>query len=103
MSRQLYATCPAFRETFDLCDQALRGYGLAVLGDLLTDGARLEETAVAQPALFALEYALAQTWRHWGIEPAALLGHSVGEVAAACVAGVFSLEDGLKLIVDAGG
>ncbi len=60
----------------------------------------LDQTAFTQPALFAIEYALAELWRSWGIEPAAVMGHSVGEYAAACVAGVFSLEDGLKLIAE---
>src|SRR5262249_55573703 len=58
----------------------------------------INETCYTQPALFALEYALAELWKSWGIEPQVVLGHSVGEYAAACVAGVFSLEDGLKLI-----
>ena len=60
----------------------------------------LDRTACTQPALFALEYALCELWRSWGIEPAAVLGHSVGEYVAACVAGVFTLEEGLGLIAE---
>ena len=60
----------------------------------------LNQTTYTQPALFAFEYALAEMWRSWGIEPYAVLGHSVGEYVAACIAGVFSLEDGLRLIAE---
>lgn len=96
--RELYETSPVFRRTLDRCAEALGVTVPGAIRELLGKPARMEDTDVAQPALFALEYALAQTWRTWGIEPAALLGHSVGEYPAACVSGVLSLEDGLKLI-----
>ena len=69
--------------------------------------ALINETRYTQPALFAVEYALSELWRSWGVEPSFVMGHSVGEYVAACVAGVFSLEEGLRLIcraraIDAG-
>src|SRR6185295_5363846 len=65
-------------------------------------GELLNQTGFTQPALFAFEYALAQLWRAWGVEPDVVMGHSVGEIAAMCVAGGVSLEDGLKLIAARG-
>jgi microcystin synthetase protein McyG len=108
MGRGLYAGEPVFRDAIDRCDERLRPRLGHPLADLLfpaperEDEARrlLDRTRFTQPALFALEWALAETWRAWGIRPHAVLGHSVGEYVAACVAGVFSLEDGLDLIAE---
>jgi len=102
MGRSLFQTQPVFRRTLQQCDEILRDcLDQPLLQTLYGDPANaalLDETAYTQPALFALEISLARLWQSWGIEPAALLGHSVGEYVAACVAGVFSLEDGLRLI-----
>ena len=104
MGRQLYETQPIFRQALDRCDEILRSYLkqplLSVLYPKPGTSSPLDETGYTQPALFALEYALFQLWQSWGIEPAVVMGHSVGEYVAACVAGVFSLEDGLKLIAE---
>jgi amino acid adenylation domain-containing protein len=104
MGRQLYETQPTFRQTLDRCDELLGPYLkqslLSVLYPEAGTASPLNETSYTQPALFALEYALAQLWRSWGIVPDAVMGHSVGEYVAACIAGVFSLEDGLKLVVE---
>lgn len=106
MGRQLYETQPVFRNALDQCDELLRPYLeqplLSVIYPEADTPALLDETAYTQPALFSLEYALAELWRSWGIEPAAVMGHSVGEYVAACLAGVFTLEDGLKLIAERG-
>jgi acyl transferase domain-containing protein len=104
MGRQLYESQPLFRQTLDRCDALLRPEAGFSLREALFDPAfgRLDQTAVTQPALFALEYALAQVWRSFGIEPDRLLGHSLGEYVAACVAGVFGLEEGLRLVAARG-
>jgi acyl transferase domain-containing protein/SAM-dependent methyltransferase len=107
MGRQLYQTQPTFRAIVDKCDDLLRSYMdrplLKVLYPIDPDEAGLmDKMTYAQPALFVLEYALAVLWRSWGIEPAVVMGHSVGEYVAACVAGIFSLEDGLKLVATRG-
>ncbi|MEL6765473.1 MAG: acyltransferase domain-containing protein, partial [Cyanobacteria bacterium J06607_6] len=121
MGRQLYDTEPVFRQILDKCAAILAGEGVDLLtllygetgnreqrvgnreADPRTDNEQLiHQTQFAQPALFALEYALAQLWLSWGIEPAGVMGHSIGEYVAACVAGVFSLEDGLQLVTARG-
>jgi malonyl CoA-acyl carrier protein transacylase len=99
MGQELYKTQPVFREAIDKCHKILKAYlEKPLLEVLYHHESLLNQTAYTQPCLFALEYALAQLWKSWGIMPDAVMGHSVGEYAAACVAGVFSLEDGLKLI-----
>ncbi len=106
MGRQLYETQPTFRAALEKCNELLRPHLeqqlLSVLYPESGSSSLLDETAYTQPALFAIEYALAELWQSWGIEPAIVLGHSVGEYVAACVAGVFSLENGLKLIAERG-
>jgi 8-amino-7-oxononanoate synthase/malonyl CoA-acyl carrier protein transacylase len=105
MGRELYETQPLFRQILDDCDALLKPYLQPSLLEVVfaeTEGGLLDDTLYTQPALFALEYALARLWMSWGIQPAVVLGHSVGEYVAACIAGVFSLEDGLKLIATRG-
>jgi amino acid adenylation domain-containing protein len=106
MGREVYETQPTFRRELDRCAEILRPHLEQPLLEVLysEDGASslLDQTAYTQPALFALEYALAKLWQSWGIEPMAVMGHSVGEYVAACVAGVFSLEGGLQLIAERG-
>lgn len=106
MGRQLYDTQPTFRKALEQCEELLRSQLENPLLEILYpesgESPLLDETAYTQPALFALEYALAELWRSWGIEPAVVMGHSVGEYVAACIAGIFSLEDGLRLIAERG-
>ena len=100
MGSELYQSHPEFRRTLEECAELLKPELEEPLLEVLW-GARadlLDQTSYTQPALFAVEYALAQLWRSWGIEPAVMLGHSVGEYVAACVAGVYDLADGLKFI-----
>jgi len=101
MGRALYAAEPAFRDTVDRIAAAMAGELDRPLLEILS-GDGIDRTGHAQPALFAVGVALAELYRSWGIEPAAVLGHSVGEFAAACVAGAVSLEDAARLIARRG-
>lgn len=102
MAQPLYQTCPPFRATLDRLAQRARSQGYGDLLAVLLDrerGADLERTIYAQPALYVLAVALAELWRSWGVQPAAVLGHSLGEFAAAAVAGIYDAESGLDLVI----
>ena len=107
MARELLESETVFAEAFDECaEHATRHLGVdlreIIYGSstVSPDPERLTQTAFAQPALFAVEYALARMWMQWGIRPQAMIGHSLGEYVAACVAGVFSLPDALRVVVE---
>ena len=107
MGSDLYRDEPVFRAAIDRCATTLEpllGHDLrAVLyGSTSSAADTLSQTLFAQPALFSTSYALARLWMSWGIWPAAMLGHSVGEFVAACLAGVFSLEDALGIVAARG-
>lgn len=119
MGRELYKTEPVFREWFDRCSELLKPElnldlrsrsASAKLRSLIypedeeldTASETLKQTQIAQPAIFVIEYALAQLWMSWGIKPEAAIGHSIGEYVAATIAGVFSLEDALRFVAQRG-
>ncbi|MEZ4727505.1 MAG: type I polyketide synthase [Caldilineaceae bacterium] len=125
MGRDLYDTQPLFRQIVDQCDALLQPYLPQSLVSVLYPAEKktagrgqraedsggeaggggvglLDQMVYAQPATFVIEYALAKLWQSWGIEPTVVIGHSLGEFAAACFAGVFGLEDGLKLVAARG-
>ena len=111
MARELFDAEPVFADTVKRCAEAVDGTLSRPLLEVLfaTDrdasaeaGNALRHTSFAQPALFAVEMGLARLWQSWGVEPDVVLGHSVGQYAAACVAGVLSLEDGARLMAERG-
>jgi len=110
MGLELYRTESEFREHIDRCSEILQSHLSVDLRDILYPkegnieelAQRLKQTSITQPVLFTIEYALARLWMSWGVQPAALVGHSIGEYVAACLAGVFSLEDALSLVATRG-
>ncbi|MFP5264073.1 MAG: beta-ketoacyl synthase N-terminal-like domain-containing protein [Blastocatellia bacterium] len=110
MGRELYECEATFREHFDNCAGFLKtrcGFDLKSViypedASGVDAAARIDQTSFAQPALFVIEYALSRLWMEWGVKPAAMIGHSIGEYAAACLAGVFSVEEALSLLVSRG-
>lgn len=106
MGRDLYESEPTFRATLQQCDEWLQANaGLSVV-KLMYDASATEDalhqTIHTQPVIFSIGYALAQMWQSWGIKPAAVLGHSIGELTAACVAGVFTWQEALRLVTTRG-
>jgi acyl transferase domain-containing protein len=105
MGRQLLAREPVFRRALEAVDaafQPLSGWSLLDVMRCPEAESPIEGTDVAQPAIFALQVALAELWQAWGIRPDKVIGHSVGEVAAACVAGIYSLADAAKILYHRG-
>jgi acyl transferase domain-containing protein/NADPH:quinone reductase-like Zn-dependent oxidoreductase/acyl carrier protein len=100
MGRELMQHEPVFRCVIEQCDVAVRGVAnFSLLEELGSseETSQLHRTEIAQPAIFAMQVGLAELWKSWGVHPAAVLGHSVSEIAAACVAGLFSLEQGARI------
>jgi acyl transferase domain-containing protein len=109
MARELYSGEPVFRDQVNHCSELLRRcLGLDLVETLYPKKASeaanwpINETYFAQPALFVIEYALAKLWMSWGVLPKCMLGHSIGEYVAACLAGVFSLKDALEIVATRG-
>ena len=107
MARQLYETQSVFRAEVERCAKAIAPQLDRSLLEIIypansQDAALINQTAYTQPVLFTIEYALAKLWESWGIRPDVVMGHSIGEYVAACVAGVFDLEDALNLVTARG-
>jgi acyl transferase domain-containing protein/thioesterase domain-containing protein len=110
MGLAFYRSEPVFRKTVDFCAQTLEPFlGLDIRSIIYPEGDdigpakdELRKTCYNQPAMFVMEYALAKLWMSWGVIPSAMIGHSLGEYVAACLAGVFSLEEGLKFVANRG-
>ncbi len=110
MGRDLCESEPVFKQHFDRCcalfskelDMDLKDIIFPKVGEEEKAAEQLKQTIYTQASLFTMHYSLAKLWMHWGITPDAMIGHSIGEFAAACLAGVFSLEDAVKLVANRG-
>ncbi|MDZ8091985.1 MAG: SDR family NAD(P)-dependent oxidoreductase [Nostoc sp. DedQUE05] len=110
MGKELYQTEPVFQEQVDFCCQLLQPHLELDLRSVIypkeseskAAAEKLQQTDITQPALFIIEYALAQLWISWGISAQAMIGHSIGEYVAACLADVMSVEDALRLVAARG-
>jgi len=108
MGADLYRKEPLFKNVVDECLEEIRPHverdlrGILWVGSGQADSSTINQTAFAQPLLFIIEYALARLWMIWGVEPYVMIGHSIGEYVAACLAGVMSLQDALKLVAKRG-
>ncbi|HEV7508687.1 MAG TPA: acyltransferase domain-containing protein [Thermoanaerobaculia bacterium] len=104
MGHQLLDTEPVFRDAVERCDEALRPWlGGSLMEKLVKEEDALDRTELAQPAIFALQVGLTELWRSWGVTPTAVVGHSVGEIAAACAAGVLTLDEAARVAAVRGG
>jgi acyl transferase domain-containing protein/acyl carrier protein len=102
MGRELMKNEPVFRKTMEACAAAMKPYArFSLLEELGRDEAdsKIQQTEIGQPAIFAMQVSLSALWKSIGVHPSAIVGHSVGEIAAACVAGILSLEEGARIIV----
>jgi acyl transferase domain-containing protein/SAM-dependent methyltransferase/acyl carrier protein len=105
MGRELMRHEPVFRRTMEACEKAMRPWARFSLAEELArpeEESQMQRTEISQPAIFAMQMSLAELWKSWGVKPAAVVGHSVGEIAAACVAGILTLEQAAKIIVHRG-
>ena len=101
MGRELMQHEPVFRQAMERCDAALRPWTrFSLLEELARseEASRMQRTEVGQPAIFAMQVALAALWHSWGVQPSAVVGHSVGEIAAACIAGILTIEEAARVI-----
>ncbi len=101
MGRDLMQNEPVFREAVERCDRALRPWArFSLLEELgrAEEMSQMSRTEIGQPSIFAMQVALAALWKSWGVQPSAILGHSVGEIAAACIAGIFSIEEAARIV-----